>query len=89
MTNLAAARPEMIEEMDGILAANFDCEAIDAEAKRYDRETFVPWREEQKRLGTYEDTMALIYSGFDRMCIEDIVPWSAEDEQQIEEWLGE
>ncbi len=89
MTDLAAARPEVVEELDAVMTANFDCEEIDAAAKRYDRETFVAWREEQKKLGTYEETMALVYSGFDRMCIEDIVPWSAEDERQIEEWLGE
>ena len=33
--------------------------------------------------------MALVYSGHDRICIEDIAPWTDADEQQIDAWLDE
>ncbi|MDP6779487.1 MAG: sulfatase-like hydrolase/transferase [Candidatus Latescibacteria bacterium] len=87
MVDLAAQRPEAVAELDGILEGRFDCDGIDARAKRYDRESFRPWRENQKAAGTYEDTMAMVYSGFDRLCIEDIVPWRRADEDLIEAWL--
>ena len=66
---------------------NFDCDAIDTRAKQYDRENFRKWREAQRAAGTYEETMARVYSGFDRLCIEDIVPWAESDERVIEAWL--
>ena len=87
--DLADERPEVARELDGLLAANFDCEAIDARAKQYDKESFRPWREARLADGTYRDTMAQIYSGFDRLCIEDIVPWSDEDEARVEAWSEE
>jgi hypothetical protein len=30
-----------------------------------------------------------VYSGFDRQCIEDLVPWREEDEAKIAAWLGD
>ena len=33
--------------------------------------------------------MARVYSGHDRLCIEDIAPWTDADEQRIEAWLDE
>jgi len=38
LSDVAAERPEVVAEMEGILAANFDREAIDARAKAYDHE---------------------------------------------------
>ena len=87
--DVAKERPDVVAEMEGILAANFDREAIDARAKAYDRANFTAWREKTLADGTYRDTMARIYSGFDRQCIEDIRPWTDEDEAQIEAWLCE
>ncbi len=88
VNDLADERPDVVEEMDGILRANFDYEAIDARAKAYDRENFTAWREERLADGTYREMMTHIYSGFDRQCIENLVPWSDEDEAQIEAWLA-
>jgi len=85
--DLAGRRPELVAGMGAMLAGNFDCEAIDARAKAYDRECFTSWREQTLADGTYRDTMAHIYSGFDRQCIEDIMLWTDEDEAQIEAWL--
>ncbi len=86
-TDLVHDKPEIARELDRVLIANFDCEGIDARAKEYDRESFVAWREQALKEGVYEDTMALVYSGHDRICIEDIAPWTDADEQRIEAWL--
>ena len=87
LVDLAKQELEVVKELDGILEGHFDCEGIDARAKRYDKVSFRAWRDGQKTAGTYADTMALVYSGFDRLCIEDIVPWGKEDEDVIEAWL--
>ena len=89
MDNLAAERPDVAEDMAAILAENFDCEAIDARAKQYDKRSFREWRAQALKDGIYEDTMAHVYSGFDRQSIEEIMPWTDEDEAQLVEWLEE
>ena len=71
-----------------MLDTNFDCEGIDRRAKAYDRTEFVKWREQAQKEGKYEDTMAHVYSGFDRQCIEDMRPWTGAEEEKIEEWLA-
>ena len=87
--DVAADNPEGVAGFAELMAANFDTAAIDARAKAYDRECFTSWREKTLADGTYRDTMAHIYSGYDRQCIEDIMPWTDEDEGQIEAWLAE
>ena len=87
-TDLIHDKPEIARELDRLLGEHFDCEGIDARAKQYDREHFVTWREQARKEGIYEDAMARVYSGYDRVCIEDIAPWTDENEQQIEAWLG-
>ncbi len=88
INDVASDEPDVVAEMDGLLTSEFDCEAIDSRAKAYDRECFTAWREKTLADGTYRDTMAHIYSGYDRQCIEDIRPWAEEDEAQIEAWLN-
>ncbi|MFP4250636.1 MAG: sulfatase/phosphatase domain-containing protein, partial [Armatimonadota bacterium] len=85
--DVAADNPEVVAEFSELMDANFDCEAIDARAKAYDRESFTNWRGQALADGTYRDTMAHIYSGYDRQCIEEIMPWTDEEEGQIEAWL--
>ncbi len=87
--NLASARPEVVAELDGLLEANFDCAGIDAAARAYDRESFLRWREGARAAGTYERDMAHVYSGFDHQSIEELRPWTAEDEARIEAWLAQ
>lgn len=87
--NLAADRPEVVEELDALMGTSFDCEAIDAAARAYDRESFLRWSEQARADGTYEQTMAHVYSGFDRQCIEDLRPWTAGDETLIRQWLAQ
>ena len=60
---------------------------LDARAKHHDKQSFRRWRDAAKAAGAYEDTMARVYSGFDRLCIEDIVPWTQANEATIEVWL--
>jgi arylsulfatase A-like enzyme len=86
--DVAADNPETCAQFADLMAANFDTAAIDARAKAYDRECFTNWREQTLADGTYRDTMAHIYSGYDRQCIEDIMPWTDEDEARIEAWLA-
>ncbi len=85
--DVASDNHELVAEIADLMDANFDCEAIDARAKAYDRKSFTNWREKVLADGTYRDTMAHIYSGFDRQCIEEIMPWTDEEEGQIEAWL--
>ena len=86
--NLAAERPDVAREMDGRLRAIVDYEEVDARAKAYDRDAFRAWREEERAAGTYRDTMARIYSGFDGLRDDEIMPWTDADEEQIESWLA-
>ncbi len=86
--SLASARPEVVKEMDALLRGIVDYEAVDAKVKQYDRRSFRQWRAEQKATGTYEQTMAAIYSGWDGLAPQDASPWTAEDERKIERWLA-
>jgi arylsulfatase K len=89
LNNLAAARPEITREMDALLRSIVDYEAVDAKVKDYDRRSFRHWRKAQKEAGLYDRLMARIYSGWDGVSDEEAQPWTAEDEKQIEDWLGE
>ncbi len=89
MNNLASSEPGVVKELTGVLTDNFDCEGIDKRARKYDRECFRKWRAEQKKRGTYGEEMSRIYSGYSRLCLNDIVPWREQDEKIIEDWLGE
>ena len=88
-TDLIKKKTNIAQQLDQVLTGNFDCEGIDARAKQYDKESFIAWSKEAKVDGTYHDTMARVYSGYDRLCIEDIAPWTDENEQQLEAWLAE
>lgn len=85
--DLVHQEPETVTSLETVLDANFDCEGIDARAKAYDRAEFVKWRETAIAEGVYETTMSHVYSGFDRQCIEDMRPWTKDDESKIEAWL--
>jgi arylsulfatase K len=87
-TDLINKKTNIAQQLDQVLTGNFDCEGIDARAKQYDKESFIAWSKEAKADGTYHDTMARVYSGYDRLCIEDIAPWTDENEQQLEAWLA-
>jgi len=73
--------------MDDLLRRIVDYEAVDAKVKAYDRRSFRTWREEQLAAGMYEQTMALVHSGWDGVSDDEIIPWTGEDERQIQEWL--
>lgn len=85
--NLAKSNPAKAREMDSLLRHVCDYEAVDAKVKAYDRRSFAHWRQEQKTAGTYQDLMTRIFSGWDRLTDNDLVPWTAEDEKQIARWL--
>lgn len=88
LNNLAEEQPAVVREMEAILRSRFDLEGIEQRARRSDARNFRRWREEQQRLGTYQQTMARIFSGFDCLCIGDVKPWTAADEAQVEDWLA-
>ncbi len=87
--DLAREKPEMVEEMDEILLKNFNCESIDQAAKEYDRREFTKWREGAKKDGSYRNTMSRVYSGYGPLSIEDIMPWTDEEEKKITDWLNQ
>jgi arylsulfatase K len=87
MHDLAKDRPDIVKEMDDMFRQVVDYEEVAARNERYNKESFRKWREEEKKQGTYEETMARIYSGWDNLSDEDIMPWTDEDEKLIEEWL--
>ncbi|MEE2752718.1 MAG: sulfatase-like hydrolase/transferase [Candidatus Latescibacterota bacterium] len=86
--DVSGKSPDVVTRLEGVLDANFDCKGIDTRAKAYDREEFLKWRDKARLEGVYEDTMAHVYSGFDRQTIEDMRPWTKSDEDQIEAWLA-
>ncbi len=88
-SDVSSSNTTKVKELEGVFDANFDCEGIDQRAKAYDREEFLKWREKAKSEGNYESTMAHVYSGFDRQCIEDMRPWTATEEEKIDAWLNE
>ncbi|MFO7946609.1 MAG: sulfatase-like hydrolase/transferase [Armatimonadota bacterium] len=87
--DVAGEFPDVVTQMDDILESNFDPAAIDARAKEYDKKSFKEWRTQAEAEGIYEKTMSHVYSGFDRQCIEDLMPWTEADEARLQEWLGE
>ena len=87
--DLAAARPDVVADMDRLLRGIVDYEAVDAKVKEYDRRSFRQWRAEQRAAGTYEQAMAKVFSGWDALGDDEIQPWTAADERLIRRWLGE
>lgn len=77
MTNLAAAQPDVAAAMGSRLRQTFDLEAIDADAKAYDRRCFGTWRELVGE-SEYHRAMAQLFPD-----------WSEQDYAQIDRWLGE
>ena len=73
---------------DDLLRRIVDYEAVDAKVKDYDKRSFRQWRQEQFAAGTYEQTMAQVYSGWDNLSDGAIIPWTEEDERLIQQWLG-
>ena len=86
--NLAPSRPEVIRELDARLREIVDYEAVDGKVKAYDRRCFRRWRMEQRSAGTYDEQMARIFSGWNDLAPEDVVPWTEENERQIVEWMN-
>lgn len=86
--NLAEKRPDITREMDELLRKIVDYEAIDAKVKIYDKESFRVWRTSHIQQGDYQELMARVYSGWDNLLDDEIIPWSQEDEKQIEGWLS-
>ncbi len=86
--NLASLLPDKTAQMDSLLRSIVDYEAVDAKVKAYDKESFREWRRQQKELGTYQSNMSRIFSGWDNLKEDEIIPWNDEDEKVIEEWLN-
>jgi arylsulfatase K len=88
--NLAAARKDMVKEMDTRLMDILDYHEVHRRVIAYDKSSFRAWRAAVKRkptpmheygmdtdAATYEQVMANCYSG-----------WNAEHERQLERWLA-
>jgi len=86
--DLAALQSDVVARLESVLDAHFDCAEIDERAKAYDRESFLRWRAFAQAEGSYEDTMAHVFSGYDRQSIEELELWTDRDEAQIEAWLA-
>ena len=89
INNLASSMPEKAREMKAALYKISDLDKVAAHVKEYEQDSFRIWRDEQKAAGTYEETMARIYAGWDNPKELDIKPWSKEREDRIIEWLEE
>jgi len=86
--DLAAALPHVAASMHDLLRHVVDYDEVDARVKSYDKGSFHDWREQQRAAGTYERTMARVYSGWDNLPDDAVTPWTGEDEDMIEQWLG-
>ena len=60
-----------------------DTDAVSETVAQYNRESFAAWRREQIENGTYQEQMSRIFSGFDELLEDDIIPWTPEDEQLL------
>jgi choline-sulfatase len=89
LRNLASARPEIAGDMEAQLRQIVDYDAVDAKVKGYDRRCFRRWRQEQRSAGTYEASMARIYSGWDDIEADQAKPWTEEDEARIVAWMDQ
>ncbi len=87
INNLVSTHPEQCEAMHAQLNALVDFDAVDAAVKEQDKRCFRVWQQEQKENGTYDQNMALIYSGFDYLTAQQTTPWTAQDEEKIVAWL--
>jgi len=87
--NLATSRKEEVKKMDALIRKIVDYEKVDAKVKEYDKTSFREWRQKQKEVGTYEDVMARIFSGWDHLADDEVTPWTDADEDKIKAWLGE
>jgi arylsulfatase A-like enzyme len=90
-TNCVAEHPDVASRMESVLQDGVGGETpveIDGRAKEYDRRSYIAWRRSLPSEARYRQTMSHVYSGFDRQCIEDLVPWRDEDEAKIAAWLG-
>ena len=87
--NLAAARPDVVADMDGRLREIVDVDAVDAKVKAYDRASFAQWRDQQKAVGTYETNMAVTHSGWTDITPETADPWTGDNEAQVAQWLAQ
>ena len=85
--DLAALQSNVVNRLEGLLDAHFDCAEIDERAKAYDRASFLRWRAFAQAEGFYEETMAHVFSGYDRQSIEELQRWTERHEAQIEAWL--
>ena len=77
MRNLAAARPEIVKDMDARLRAICDYDAVDAKVKAYDKKCFTEYRAEIGSEAVRKE-LARNYKG-----------WGPEQDRQIHRWLGE
>jgi len=84
--DVSGQNADVVARLEGVLDDNFDCAGIDNRAKTYDRTEFLKWRVKARTDGIYENTMAHVYSGFDRQTIEDMRPWTSKEEEKIEAW---
>jgi arylsulfatase K len=89
VTNLAAARGDMVKRMAADLRQIVDCNKVHNQVIAYDKASFRAWREEVRRkpvalresgidnpAATYDDVMADCYGG-----------WRAEHEATLQHWL--
>jgi choline-sulfatase len=77
LTNLIDAQPQQAAEMDRALRRIVDPEAIDAKAKRHDRESFARWRHGLDE-AAYQQAMTELYG-----------TWDDQRQAQIDAWLNE
>ncbi len=87
VSNRAETDSAVVADMDARLRRVVDYEAVDAKAKAYDRHAFSEWRDAEQKAGTYRETMARVFSGWDRLKPEDIMPWTDDDEARVVDWL--
>jgi arylsulfatase K len=86
--NLVTDKVDVARAMDEHLRRIVDYSMVDAQVKAYDKRCFRRWRLEQKSAGTYEESMAEIYSGYDNVGAGQVQPWTEGDEAQIVAWLS-
>lgn len=88
MDNCAEKAPTTVSEMDALLRRIVDYEAVGAKVKAYDRDSFRRWQEEERGVGTDNENMVRIFSGWSNLTPKDRIPRTNKDEARVDAWLS-
>ncbi len=86
--NYAQQNFDVVADLDRKLNEVVHAREVTRRVAEYDKAAFRRWRDERRREGSYETLMAQVYSGWDNLDPDEVLPWSKAAERAIETWLA-